>query len=296
MGKGLSIIAGVILASLLIPGIWALSISVDSDHIQAGDQVSIAVEGLEDNATFSLQLQGRFSVSSGGGFSFETRNLVIPFALNDGTLSATMQNTNQNVLSIRKGDTELRKVGVSTDGVFQTSESGDIPAGTYDEILLGGTGAAGANQVIATVHLQGTKQGPEDGEITFVVDGITDGTVDVRVDVDGVTALSRTITIGNPTPTRTASPGQGGGGGDISFSTTTSTSAATATRTPVATQTGMPTDTAPTVSQTLTQTPVSTVQITTITPTETQTKTGLSTAIVVTGIALVALFLARRPS
>jgi len=180
MGKGLSIVAGVILAVLLVPGIWALSISVDPDHIQAGDQVTIVVEGLEDNATFSLQLQGKFGVPSGGEFSFENRNLVVPFTLNDGTFTATMQNTDQNVLSIRKGDTEVKKVGVSTNGMFQVSESGDIPAGTYDEILLGGTGAAGANQVTATVHLQGTKQGPQDGEITFIVDGITDGTVEVK--------------------------------------------------------------------------------------------------------------------
>jgi hypothetical protein len=294
MGKGLSIVAGVILAVLLVPGIWALSISVDPDHIQAGDQVTIVVEGLEDNATFSLQLQGKFGVPSGGEFSFENRNLVVPFTLNDGTFTATMQNTDQNVLSIRKGDTEVKKVGVSTNGMFQVSESGDIPAGTYDEILLGGTGAAGANQVTATVHLQGTKQGPQDGEITFIVDGITDGTVEVRVVVDGETVLSRTITIGNPTPTRTASPGQGGGGG-VTTTIKAGTPAVTATGTPSATQTGTPAGTVPTVSQTVPQATMSPVQTTMATPTQPETTTGLSTVIVVSAVVLGALFLIRRP-
>ncbi|MDD1716152.1 MAG: hypothetical protein LUQ01_04055 [Methanolinea sp.] len=294
MGRGLFILAGVILALLLIPGIWALSISVDPVRIQAGDPVTIVVEGLEDNATFSLQLQGRFAVISGGEFSFETRNLVVPFTLNDGTFTATMQNTDQNVISVTKGDTEVRKVGVSTNGMFQASESGDIPSGTYDKILLGGTGAAGANQVIATVHIQGIKQGPEEGEITFVVDGITDGTVEVAVVVDGETALSRTITIGNPAPTRTASPGQGGGGG-ITSTVGTSTPAIPATGTQAVTRIVTPTVTVPAVSQTISQTIVSTVQSTEAPPAESQTKTGLSTVITVIAVALGSLFLTRRP-
>lgn len=212
----------------LIQGVSALSVTVAPDQIEKGDQVTILITALPDNSTFSLQIEGTFAATPGGSFSFETRNLVLPFALNDGSLSATLRNTATNQLIVRRGDTEVKKVGVSKDGVFSTTDSGSIPAGTYDSISLGGTAAPGATAIIASMTLQGKKSGPDDSAITFLVDGVTDGRVAITIGVDGGTALTRTLIIGNPvtvTPTHTSSSGGGGGGGGGSSGYVSATSA-----------------------------------------------------------------------
>ncbi len=213
---------------LMVQGVSALSVSVAPEQIEKGDQVTISIYGLADNSTFSMEIEGTFSATPGGSFSFETRDLNLPFTLNGGSLSATMRNTETNVLIIRKGDTEVKKVGLSQDGVFSTTDSGSIPAGKYDLISLGGTAAQAATAITASVALQGSKSGPVDSEITFFVDGVSDGKVTVTITVDGGSALVRTIQIGNPvTVTATPTYYQGGGGGGSSGGPVSSTTAAT---------------------------------------------------------------------
>lgn len=210
-----------LLLLVLVQGAVALSVTVEPKQIERGDPVTISIQGLEENSTVSLQLEGRFAMSPEGGFSYETDNLVLPFTLKDGTFSAMLQNTQENMLSVRKDDTEVKRVGSSTNGRFSVTQSGTIPAGTYDFIILSGTAAPGAQQVIATINLQGKKQGPSDSQITFRINGITDGTVMVRILVNGEQALAEMVRIGNPgeiptytpTPTRTSSGGSSGGGG-----------------------------------------------------------------------------------
>ncbi|MCU0633000.1 MAG: hypothetical protein MUC66_08535 [Methanolinea sp.] len=238
---------------VLVHGVSALSITVSPEQIERGDQVIISVIGLPDNSTFSMQIEGTFAATPGGPFSFETRNLVLPFALNDGSLSATLRNTDTNILIVKKGDTEVKKVGLSQNGFFSTTDSGSIPAGMYDSISLGGTAAADATSIVASVTLQGRKSGPINSEISFVVDGVTEGRVSITIWVDGGIALSRTIQIGNPvtvTPTWTYSGG-GGGGGSTTVSGITATT--TMTTVPTTVQTS-PATTAPTVAETATPT------------------------------------------
>lgn len=257
-----------VLVLSLVPGAGAVAVTVTPDQIGEGDQVSIGITGLSDNSTFSLRIEGTFAVSPGGAFSFETGNLVMPFGLRDGSLSATLQNTATNVLTVRKGDTEVRKVGSSQGGVFSTSETGSIPAGTYDLISLSGTAAPGADTIVAGLTLQGKKSGPDDSVITFLVQGVSGGRIAVAVTVDGETALSRTIVIGDtvtPTPTATATSSGGGGGGGTSGGITTSggSGTTTTTATPTHTATPAPTLTAP-AQTTAGQTPAGTGTVTTI--------------------------------
>ncbi len=213
-----------VLLLVLVQGVAALSVTVEPKQIERGGPVTISIQGLPENSTVSLQLEGRFAMSPEGGFSYETDSLFLPFTLKDGTFSATVQNTDDNMLSVRKDDTEVKRVGKSTDGEFSVTQSGTIPSGTYDYIILSGTAAPGAQEVVAMINLQGTKQGPSDSKITFRTTGTTDGTVAIRLSVNGVQALSDTVRIGNPgatqpyTPTRTkttsySSPAGGGGGG-----------------------------------------------------------------------------------
>jgi len=232
-----------VLLLALVPGATALGVTVTPDRIGEGDQVSIAITGLSDNSTFSLQIEGTFAVTPGGEFSFETRDLVMPFALREGALSATLRNTETNVLTVQKGDTEVRRLGSSKDGVFSTSETGSIPAGTYELISFEGTAAPGASSIVASLTLQGKKSGPTDADITFVVAGISDGSVTVTVTVDGTNVLSRTIVLEKPvTTTTTTVPHSGGGGGGgggggsgLSIIAAATTSTATPTTVPATT-------------------------------------------------------------
>jgi hypothetical protein len=221
---------------LLVQGASALSVTVTPERIQRGDEVTIAVQGLPDNSTFTLEIEGTFPVSPGADFSFDTRDLRLPFSLHEGSISATLQHTTENRLLVKKGDSRVELVGLSTNGVFTTRQTGSFPAGTYDVITVGGIAAPDASSVIAALTLQGRKTGPEDSEVLFIADGITDGLVTIRVLVDGTVALSRTIPLGTsatPTPTATSvisSGGSGGGGpGFVAPVATTVTTTATIT-------------------------------------------------------------------
>lgn len=256
--KRLHLLFSIILVAIVVQGVHALSVTVAPDHIERGDQVTVSIVELPDNRTFSMHIEGTFAATPGGTFLFETRNLVLPFALDDGSLSATLQNTDTNVLIVKKGDTEVKKVGLSQNGVFSTTDSGSIPAGTYDTISLGGTAGTDATRIIASMTIQGRKSGPADSEITFIVDGVADGEVTITVSVDGGTALSRTIQVGSPltaTPTQTYHSSGGGSGGTQVYATT---APATVTTTPTSPQTS-PATSAPTAPETATPTAAVTV-------------------------------------
>lgn len=305
MKKYCLIIFAVLLLIVLVQGVAALSVTVEPKQIEHGGPVTISIQGLEENSTVSLQLEGRFAMSPEGGFSYETDNLFLPFTLMDGSLSATVQNTDENSLSIRKDDTEVKRVGKSTDGQFSVTQSGTIPSGTYDFIILSGTAAPGAQEVIAAISLQGTKQGPRDSKITFRTTGTTDGTVAIRISVNGVQALSDTIRIGNPgaTPTYTPKPtrttsygglggGGGGGGGFGAFVESTSPTPTQAVNlTTTGTITGQPTTLVTGAERTLSttrtpDTPLPPVQSQTVPHTPSPTKAGFPLLPVIVSLVL----------
>ena len=297
--KRLYLLYSIILVAIVVQGVHALSITVAPEQVERGDQVTVSIVDLPDNRTFSMHIEGTFAATPGGTFSFETRDLVLPFALDDGSLSATLRNTDTNVLIVKKGDTEVKKVGLSQNGVFSTTDSGSIPAGTYDTISLGGTAAADATRIIASMTIQGRKTGPADSEITFIVDGVAEGEVAVTVSVDGGIALTRTIQVGNPlavTPTQTYYSSGGGGGVSQVYATT---APATVTTTPPSTQT-TPATSAPTAPETATPTATVTVGEVKVTqeqpllPSPSPTGTPVPAYLAPLGIALVLLVRAMR--
>ncbi len=234
---------------VVISGVSALTVSVSPTGIQRGDTIEITLTDLPDGSLFTILIEGVFEVTPGAEFSFETKQFVMPFTLNDGTISASMQNTQYNVFSVKRNDTEARKVGNSVNGYFTTSTSGTIPSGEYDYITLGGTALPDARTVTAAMNLTGTKTGPVDSAISFVADGITDGTVKVNIFINGANAMTKTIIIGSPTtqtptPTATSSGGysSGGGGGVYSGSIGVPATSPTITAVP---STPAPEDTTP---------------------------------------------------
>src|SRR5690606_12775316 len=129
---------------VIVQGVSPASVSISPDQVMQGDQVTITIGDLSDACAFSIRIDGTFAAAQGNPFSFGVRDFLLPFTLNDGSISATLWNTETNMMTIRKGDTEVRRVGLSQDGVFSTATTGTIPGGTYDLISLGGEAAPGA--------------------------------------------------------------------------------------------------------------------------------------------------------
>jgi hypothetical protein len=98
-----------------------------------------------------------------------------------------------------KGDTIVAVAGQSEDGHYSTSKNYDISAGTYDYFQLSGTSLPSARHVSTQLQVSGTKKGPDDSEITFIVEGMTEGTITLGILVDDRQVLYKTITAGAAT-------------------------------------------------------------------------------------------------
>ncbi|MDD1718136.1 MAG: hypothetical protein LUO88_03575, partial [Methanoregulaceae archaeon] len=153
----------------------ATAISVVPASMNPGEPVAISVTDLPDGSKCSIRLAGSFSVAPGGDYVFGVSEFVMPFSLNNGAVTAKAANTQYNVLSVQKDDTEVRATGISTNDQFTVTKPMAIPQGTYDSVLLAGTAAANATRVDAELDITGTKQGPKDSTIRFFIDGIEEG-------------------------------------------------------------------------------------------------------------------------
>ncbi|SAI89318.1 hypothetical protein MBBA_2477 [Methanoculleus bourgensis] len=196
-----------LLLALLIPAAAAATITITPASIDPGDTVTVDVQNLPDGAAFSFGIRGEFDVNPGDTFAFTARDLVLPFSLGSGEVSAYSRGTEWTGLSVQMPDGASASLSNSADanGEFRTTQNYNISSGTYSAITLDGRAAPATERVVTEVTMQGVKTGPDDGRISFAIDGITHGTATVTVYVDGREALSRAVTIGS-------SPGSGGSG------------------------------------------------------------------------------------
>ena len=203
-----------LLLVLLIPAATAATITISPDTIASGDTVTVDVSGLPDGASFSLGIRGEFAATPGETFAFTARSITLPFALNNGEVNAYTKGTNWTELTaeLPDGGSVIMRYNADANGEVRIAQPRNIGSGTLPLATL--RGEAAANNIIADLTVLGTKQGPNDGRITFSIEGIEQGTATVTVYVDGSQALSRPFVIGSsPTPTATATPASGGSGG-----------------------------------------------------------------------------------
>jgi len=204
-----------LLLLLLIPAATAATITISPERIDPGDTVNVDINGLPDGAAFSFAIRGEFDVNPGDTFAFTARDLTLPFSLGSGEVSAYSRGTNWTGLSVRMPDGASASLSNSADanGEFRTTQARNISSGTYAAITLDGRAAPTTKRVVAEVTMQGTKTGPDNGRISFAIDGITHGTATVTVYVDGREALSRAVTVGSASsPGPSSGNGNGGGG------------------------------------------------------------------------------------
>lgn len=294
------------IACLCAGCVSALAVTTQAEQVRPGEQVTVELRDIPDDAVFSLRIMGTFPVTPGGEFSFEAQDFQMPFSLQESQIRATLMNTDTNIFAVKRGDVEVRKTGRSQGGSYSVAETYNLSAGTYTFLKMGGTALPDAATVTANLELTGKKTGPDDGTIAFTIQGIPSGTVDVTASVDGSPVLQRTVTVlpaaaTYPTPTSGGSGtsggggGGGGGGGAVAATATTTTIVPATNVTTVipaanttAAQNGTPTTTAP-----VTSIPASEQTTIPATPAGTPTKSAMSVLPLV-GLAIAAVFLANR--
>ena len=214
-----------ILLLLLIPAAMAASVTITPTTIDSGDTVTVNVKGLSENATFSLGISAEFDVTEGDVFSFSARDLTLPFALDRGEVSAYTKGTAWTELAanLPDGGSVSLHYTANADGECRISQPRNLPSGTLDAVTLSGEAVAG--KIITQVEISGTKRGPDDGTISFAIEGLESGTATVAVYIDGQEALSQKIAIGTePAPVETETPSTGGNGGSSSGGSSSSPS------------------------------------------------------------------------
>ena len=175
----------------------AVVITESPSHVMRGEPITIDIEGLSNSAEFSLLIEATLQVTSGQDFLFETTNFVMPIALDNGQISAKTTGAQQATFSAKKGGTTV-SVSRTADpgGVFSFSQAQSIPAGTFEYIRLQGTPLPNTNTIVSNIQLNGKKTGPDASHISFTVNGIDNGLVQLTVYVDGNQAMYKTVTIG----------------------------------------------------------------------------------------------------
>lgn len=214
-----------ILLLLLIPAAMAASVTITPTTIDSGDTVTVNVKDLSENATFSLGISAEFDVTEGDVFSFSARDLTLPFALDRGEVSAYTKGTAWTELAanLPDGGSVSLHYTANADGECRISQPRNLPSGTLNAVTLSGEAVAG--KIITQVEISGTKRGPDDGTISFAIEGLESGTATVAVYIDGQEALSQKIAIGTePAPVETETPSTGGNGGSSSGSSSSSPS------------------------------------------------------------------------
>jgi hypothetical protein len=201
-----------LIATLIIIALPASAVVITQqpDTIANGQLMTITIRDLPDNATFSLLIEASFPVQPNSDFQFQMSQFVMPFTLTKSSVSATLTGTSQNRLEVMKGDTIVAVSGKSVDGRFTTTKSYVITPGTYDYFRLSGTSLPDGKSISAQLQVTGVKTGPDNSELTFIVEGVPDGAITIAALVDNRQVLEKTVIVGSGGSAPPSSPAPAG--------------------------------------------------------------------------------------
>jgi len=236
----------VLCVTIITPVLAAPQISVSPTVVQRGGQITISMQDIPDNSYFSLLIEGEFVVKPNDLFVFDTTNFNMPFSLQNGQLSATIEKTQRAQLSVSKGGETFSYIKrADSNGIATVSRSDTISSGLYDSLKLEGKARSDTTTVITSLNLAGIKKGLQNSQITFNIEGIDNGIVQLIIYLDNSQVLYQRVTVGNglptPTATQTSSP-----------TTTATTAVPTTTATTVVTTTAPINETVTPVNETVT--------------------------------------------
>jgi hypothetical protein len=206
-----AIIASLLFLLILTAPVSAATVTVTPDIVQKNGQITVDIKGLAEGASFSLNIDGDFVVVPGSWSSFQTNNFNMPFALNDGTISATTTGTTTTTFSVKpswKSSAYNIVAADEDDGVkdghVTISESYTITKGLYNFLKLGGSIRQDTTLLSTQMNLLGTKYDPAkspDSQITFNVGGIDNGRIHLFVFVNGAQVADKIVIVGIGIPT-----------------------------------------------------------------------------------------------
>lgn len=257
------IVLAVIIAAHMVPASSALSVSLSPSQISEGGQVTITIRGLLNNSVFAIRILSETQPKADGTFDFRTTGFTMPFVLENGNFLVEAHNvTNKPPDNIAAGvktkppgssGVVSMQQGEYPEGVVQIYDMGrTIPAGTFEFISIFGNAKDGVPVVPVSFEMNGKKKGPDDSELRFNIYGVSSGSANILVTIDGNPQLSQKVTIGSPPSSTTQT---------TTATTVTTTTTATTTTTGTSTTTGSPTVTTSQVVLpfTVTVSPVTTV-------------------------------------
>ncbi|MCK4270497.1 MAG: hypothetical protein KAW93_08455 [Methanogenium sp.] len=219
------IIALIILAG----GAQALTITASPEHIMEGDEITVNIQGLQDGSSFTIHIGAEIDLEGVQEFSFSSNNLNVPFSLSDTTITVQAEPVIRTKFSYTSHDGgPITSVEFGTDdhpvrnGIVSHERSfGSISSGSVLSLIeITGKALPDESLVSVSMELNGVKTGTDDSSISYSITGMSQGTANIRVYVDGSEALNEDILVGvAPTsvpPTSSPSGGNSGSSADPS--------------------------------------------------------------------------------
>jgi hypothetical protein len=186
----------------------AVTISPLPDHLREGDSLSLSLQDLDDGTIFSFTIQGIYPADPGKDLVFIVRDFEMPYILQEGEILVRVENVKYTEFSLKKGDTIAGMASSPENGTFIRSESRTITSGLYEYIILKAAPLNGDEPVTSTICMRGIKKGPKDALITFTPEGITSGTIQVKIEVNGTVEMEDELFIGAIPATESVAPSQ----------------------------------------------------------------------------------------
>ena len=217
---------------ILAGGAQALTITASPEHIMEGDEITVNIRGLQNGSSFTIHIGAEIDLEGVQEFSFSSNNLNVPFSLSDTMITVQAEPvvwTKFSYASQDGGPITSLKFGDDDhplkDGVVPSPSNersfGSISSGSVLSLIeISGKALPDESSVLVSMELNGVKTGIDDSSISYSITGMSQGTANIIVYVDGSEALSKEILVGAiPTsvpPTSSPSGDNGGNGGSSS--------------------------------------------------------------------------------
>ena len=208
---------------ILAGGVQALSITAGPDQIQEGGQITVTIQGLEDDSSFCMHIGAEIVPEDDQEFAFSSNNLNMPFTLTDTTVTLQAESVIwANFRYQQDAESPTKSIGFGSDdhpvrnGVITDEESfGQISEGSEIAMLeITGKALEDTETVSVSFELDGVKTGDDDASISYTVNDVNQGTVSIIVSVDGAEALNKKIQVGDALPTAVPTQSPPGSSGD----------------------------------------------------------------------------------
>jgi hypothetical protein len=106
------------------------------------------------------------------------------------------ENTRNVLFSVENNETIASIKAATDNGTFSRTEFVTISSGTYSSISLDANPLSPLEPVSTSIVMRGIKRGANNADLTFAIDGVENGLLNIRIKVDNVTQLDGVITIG----------------------------------------------------------------------------------------------------